>query len=289
MSREVKRVPLDFKWPIRKVWSGYIMPDDLSPSTCPHCKNGYSAIGQVLADQWYGKAPFRPEDRGSVPFRHDGPEAQAWAKRQCERTPEFYGTRPIDLTREAVRICEIWNRSWSHHLNQDDVDALVAAGRLHDLTRTGHHPTADEVNRWSLFGFGHDSCNQWVVVKAEAARRGVSVTCEHCGGTGDVFRDDEHRQAYEDWEPTEPPEGTAWQMWETTSEGSPISPPCETASTLAKWLARTGASAFADDTATEQEWLTMIDAGSSVMSAVMVDGVMISGVAAVSLPQEPRG
>lgn len=34
MSREVKRVPLDFDWPLKKVWSGYLMPDSLQGDTC---------------------------------------------------------------------------------------------------------------------------------------------------------------------------------------------------------------------------------------------------------------
>lgn len=292
MSREVKRVPLDFNWPLKKVWSGYVMPDNLLPSPCPHCENGYSPTAQRLYDQWYGKAPFNPADRGSVAWSPTGPEAQAWAKRQCERSPDYYGTGPAAEHREAVRICGLWNRQWSHHLNQDDVDALVDAGRIMDLTHnwskdTGWtpsdrpKPTAVEVNRWSLSGFGHDSINSWVVIKAECKRLGVAEKCEHCDGTHDIFADDDHRKAYDEWERTEPPEGTAWQMWETTSEGSPISPPCETPAVLAKWLARTGASAFGSDTATEAQWLAMINEGSA-MSAVIVGGVIMSGVADIA-------
>jgi len=292
MSREVKRVPLDFDWPLKKVWSGYVMPDHLQPSPCPHCKNGYSPTAQRLYDQWYGKAPFKPADRGSTPFLPTGPEAQAWAKRQCDREPTYYGTGEIAEYTEAVRICGLWNRQWSHHLNQDDVDALIAAGRLMGLTHTwskdtgwtpnGHKPTAAEVNRWSLFGFGHDSINQSVVIKAECKRLGVVEQCEHCQGTHDIFVDDDHRKAHDEWERTEPPVGTAWQMWETTSEGSPISPPCETPAVLAQWLARTGANAGAGETCTEAQWLAMINADQPAMSAVIVGGVIMSGVADIA-------
>jgi hypothetical protein len=292
MSREIKRVPLDFNWPIRTVWSGYVMSDNLRPSPCLHCENGYSPTAQRLYDQWYGKAPFRPEDRDSVAWSPTGPEAQAWAKRQCERAPDYYGKGPAAEHREAVRICGLWNRHWSHHLNQADVDVLVEANRLMDLTHdwsrdtgwvpNGHRPTAIEVNRWSLSGFGHDSLNSWIVIKAECKRLGVSEKCAHCNGTHDIFADDDHRKAHDEWERTEPPVGTAWQMWETTSEGSPISPPCETPLQLARWLTRTGASAFGGDTATEQQWLAMINAGHSHASMVISNGVVMSGVAAVS-------
>ena len=100
---------------------------------------------------------------------------------------------------------------WSHHLIQADVDALVADGRLMDFTRrprtpeqveqlkaqeaadgsgywlegtNGYHPTADEVNVWSLFGMGHDSINQWVCIKARCEREGVPSECARCQGHG---------------------------------------------------------------------------------------------------------
>lgn len=293
MSREVKMVPLDFDWPLRKVWYGFLKPDDLEPARCPHCDGtGSSVAARELKDRWYGHSPFRPEERGSVPFLPTGPEAIEWAKRQIAHAPEYYGTGPAALAREAERICKLWNSHWSHHLNQDDVDVLVAEGRLMDLTHkwdgsrwveTGHKPTAAEVNKWSLFGFGHDSINCWVVVGAECDRLGVPRKCTECDGSGDVFRDQQHREQYENWEPTPPPSGNAIQMWETTSEGSPISPPFETAAELAKWLAENRASAFGSDTCTEEEWLAMINEGHSHGSAVVVNGFdVISGVEAVS-------
>ena len=52
-----------------------------------------------------------------------------------------------------------------------------------------------------------------------------------------------------------------WQMWETCSEGSPISPVLDSPQELAKWLADNGASAFADMTQTEEQWLSAIVGG----------------------------
>jgi hypothetical protein len=78
-----------------------------------------------------------------------------------------------------------------------------------------------------------------------------------------------------------------WQMWETTSEGSPMSPIFKTPEELAAWLAETGASAFARMTATREEWLGMILHHGSASSAVLHvgsdgRGQMESGVAALS-------
>jgi NADH:ubiquinone oxidoreductase subunit E len=48
------------------------------------------------------------------------------------------------------------------------------------------------------------------------------------------------------------------------------------------WLADNGASAFGEMTASFEEWLAMCQAGCSMASAMVVNGTMISGVAAVS-------
>ncbi|MCK5445108.1 MAG: hypothetical protein KAI73_05745, partial [Rhodospirillaceae bacterium] len=73
---------------------------------------------------------------------------------------------------------------------------------------------------------------------------------------------------------------THWQMYETTSEGTPISPPMETPELLARWLADNNASAFAKDTATYEQWLSTIKRGFAP-SAIMGDGKLESGVAAL--------
>ena len=59
----------------------------------------------------------------------------------------------------------------------------------------------------------------------------------------------------------EVPTGDGWQMWEDCTEGSPISPVFETPELLAHWLADTGASAFADMTATYDQWLQTVMRG----------------------------
>jgi hypothetical protein len=70
---------------------------------------------------------------------------------------------------------------------------------------------------------------------------------------------------------------THFMMYESTSEGTPISPAFETAEELARWLADTGASSFGPFTATYEEWLAMIGHGSAP-SAIIEGGIMRSGV-----------
>lgn len=84
----------------------------------------------------------------------------------------------------------------------------------------------------------------------------------------------------EEYMPVWPPEAcTHLQMYETTTEGTPISPPMPTAEDLARWLADNGASAFASDTATYEQWLSACRRGSAP-SACIAGGVMMSGVEA---------
>ncbi len=74
---------------------------------------------------------------------------------------------------------------------------------------------------------------------------------------------------------------THYQMYESTSEGTPISPVMETLEELARWLADNGANTFASMTATYEEWLTVCQVGSTPGSAVLKGGRMISSVQAL--------
>lgn len=250
MSREIKRVPEGFGWPLRKTWEGYFTPDYLREKPCPDCEIGYSAGAEALHSEWYGKLNFDPRSQGSEPFAADGEEARAWALRQIEHNPGFYGTGEAAIAKEALRISKLWNSRWMHHLSQADVDALVEAGRLWDFTRdfvkgegwvdpeVPRHPTAAEVNLWSLMGMAHDSINASVCVAARAEREGIELLCATCGGNGSVEAFSGQRATAESWVRTEVPSGEAWQLWESTSEGSPITPAFSTAEALAEHISR---------------------------------------------------
>ncbi len=74
-------------------------------------------------------------------------------------------------------------------------------------------------------------------------------------------------------------EKTHMQMYENTSEGTPLSPPMNDPEKLAQYLFDNKASAFGDMKATKEQWLATIKAGSAP-SAIKENGVLISGVEA---------
>lgn len=250
MGREIRRVPLDFDHPLDVIWPGFLMPESLHSNPCPDCKGGWSREAEHLRDLWYGYVPFHPSDTGSTPFYGSHPVIEQRAKWNVERAPEYYGSSPFAVSREANRLAAHFNNAWMHHLTQEDVDALVDDDRLRDFTHTFDakadprwqkieppvRPTAEQVNEWSLKGFGHDSINAHVVIKARCEREGLPLTCATCGGEGSFEAYPGQREEAEAWERTDPPEGEGWQLWQTVSEGSPISPVFATPEELARWM-----------------------------------------------------
>lgn len=280
---------MDFRWPLRKTWGGYLNPHYAASAKCDACDgSGSSPQIKRISDEWYGRAPFDPVAYGAKPMTADHPAIVAFATRQVERHPEFYGTGQRAIDREAARLHrECYAGNWSHHLIQADVDALVAAGRLMDFTRrpinaaqvetlkaqeaaggsgywldgsNGHEPTADEVNAWSIGGMGHDAINQWVCVKARAEREGfANLECGRCVD-GTIWSSEEARLAAEAWEPSDPPTGDGYQLWETCSDGSPVSPVFATLDELCAYAAD-NCTTFADIKTSASEWRRMLDAG----------------------------
>jgi hypothetical protein len=294
MGREVKRVPLDFDHPLEKVWPGFIntLADDVP--ICQHCLDhpGSSPEMGVILSKWYGhtaRGKFRPEDRGLKPWTSDDETVWGIAKRNVERAPDYYGPKThANIEREARRLAAIYNEGWCNNLNQDDINALLADGHsLRSYTHTWSKedrcwvendplvlPTPEQVNRDHLWGMGLSG--QWTVATAEAARLGVEVHCPHCKGETTLWPSKEAEEAYENWEGTEPPVGEGYQIWETVSEGSPISPVFATPEELARHMATTRWGA--DKGTSYESWLKFIKGPGWAPSMVMSGGVIQNGV-----------
>lgn len=113
--------------------------------------------------------------------------------------------------------------AWHDKLTQDDVDMLIADGRFPEGS-TAAEANAAAREGASLFGkFSMDAINIWLVAKRRCVAIGAPTECPTCDGTGNVGTA-EQRKAYDEWEGEDQPEGDHLQVWETTSEGSPITP-----------------------------------------------------------------
>ena len=111
MGRETKRVPLDFDWPLNVEWKGYINGFAGAAIQCSLCHgSGCTAAVQRLHDQWYGTAPFNPASRGSKPWQPTDPPIWAFAKRNQESAPGFFGGVRGAVLREVVRAARAWRQ-----------------------------------------------------------------------------------------------------------------------------------------------------------------------------------
>lgn len=81
-------------------------------------------------------------------------------------------------------------------------------------------------------------------------------------------------------------ERTHFQMYEVTTEGTPISPVLDRPEALARWLTDNGASAFGPLTATYEQWLGMIRQGWAPSAMAEEGKGLRSGVDVVSEMRE---
>lgn len=265
---------MDFDWPLNKVWDGYINPFSSQAAECSACNgSGLSPTAKLFSDQWYGHYSFDPVAYGVTQITLDHSAVQERARRNVSSAGLING--------EALRLWHYWKDQWCHHLIQADVDALVAADRLWDFPRVprtdeqrqrlqedggywlpesnGYAPTADEVNLWSFSGMGHDAINHYVCVRARCVREGISTECSRCAGEGTIWPADEVRRLHEEWKSEEPPSGLGFQLWETCSKGSPISPVFASLDELCIHASRY-CTTFGSATASISEWRSMLEA-----------------------------
>lgn len=232
MGRKLMRVPLNFKWQMNMVWKGYINPYE--SMKCKACDgSGLNEATKKLEDDWYA----------------------------------FDNPRYINLGNGR----RYNDNAWAHHLTEIEIKALIKERRLTDFTHdfiTGkgwvektpkYIPTPDEVNKWSITGFGHDGINRMICVEARAKHLGIYGKCEFCHGEGEIWQSDEIKKLHENWEPFDPPKGKGFQLWETTSEGSPVSPIFKTLDELCTWC-ETNATTFGSTKASKEDWLQMLKA-----------------------------
>ena len=129
--------------------------------------------------------------------------------------------------------------------------------------------TAGLAGRESTF-MGHDSCDKWSATKkiiAAAGLPGEWGICLACDGQGIIWDSPADQRAADDWEESGPPGGAGYQIWETVSEGSPVSPVFATPEELARHMA--GKAWGADGGSSYESWLNFIQGPGWALSAML--------------------
>jgi hypothetical protein len=149
-----------------------------------------------------------------------------------------------------------------------------------------HLPRAEEVNTVEARGGlnGHDAIDRWTLIETRAKRLGVWGKCHFCRGKGEIQPPRKKKKAYKKWHSYEPPTGDGYQLWETVSEGSPITPVFETMELLAVWCSI--AENLGDRRPIpEGKWLEMFREEGGVEAGSLIIGQGSFVGAAINLPQ----
>lgn len=88
-----------------------------------------------------------------------------------------------------------------------------------------------------LLPFGFGGSEKYAVVLKILKLAGLPEKWGWCPVCNGEEIDPSVKEKYDNWKSYEPPTGDGYQCWETTSEGSPISPVFKTLDELCEWLA----------------------------------------------------
>lgn len=141
------------------------------------------------------------------------------------------------------------------------------------------HPKDARGQYVALFeGNYEDDAREWMD-KARAWDDGSDPdAAEHKATHPFYWEWDQNPPKREDYMPTwKDEERTHYQMYENTSEGTPISPVKDSPESLARWLADNEASAFGNMTADYESWLRVCRGGYAPSAIISVGGIT-SGV-----------
>jgi hypothetical protein len=234
MGREVKRVALDFNWPLNKTWEGFLNPF-YKECPSPHCQ-----YGSTVDAAWLGHLVhliLLAGENGSRGRLH----------------PWLQGF-PLVPEKNGVVLCP--------------------TKRMTELT-TGL------AGRSPMGRLGHDAIDRWAATAKIIKAAGLPEnwgTCPVCNGHA---IDPTVYEKYEAWTPTEPPEGPGYQVWETVSEGSPITPVFATPQELARWCVDNQPW---NSNSSYETWLRFIGEGWASSFVATPETGFVDGVEAIGKP-----
>lgn len=219
MGREIRRVPKDFDFPLNKTWSGYLHPDTLHGEHCSPCGGN----GRTPASLWVQAIGLMIEDIAQdLSAQEHGKKAHPYLTEHMPHEPRTTGKISEDKTH--------WVQEPAVMRPTPDFQEFVQ-GLLSEEEKKVHERRAT----------GPFSSYSYQVGLALVRAAGLDIDtwgiCPACEGHGTTESYPGQRADYDAWEATEPPTGEGWQLWQTVSEGGPISPVFETPEELARWMA----------------------------------------------------
>ncbi|TMR14075.1 hypothetical protein ETD86_29455 [Nonomuraea turkmeniaca] len=231
MSTEVRRVPLDFDAPLGAVWRGYVMPDELQLPPCPACRHGFTS-----AREWLEALAYL-----LLMLPNETPAAAA-RKRAHGRSAAMHPFLASLMERPGQRP-------------SDDIEGLTAglAGRP---PRHGDH---DDHDVWNATR---------AIVSAAGLDPDVWGICGRCGGNARIEAYPGQREQADAWQPTPPPPGEGWQLWNTAGDPVPATPVFAKADELVDHLVR-------HDGYREAAARQIVASGGSAGSLWMIGGQML--------------
>lgn len=232
MGREIHRVPLDFDWPLNVQWKGYVLPDSLEGTPCLDCQGGQTYTGWWMQSISYLFGMLL-DDLGD---QESGRRAHPWISSDFPNPPGVW--------EDGIFV---------PHRPGPDIFDLMAAITADD----------DNVNK---------SDSRFALYRMLKRFAGKDFfTCKVCNGEGAIEEYAGQFKERDEWERSDPPNGPGYQLWETVSEGSPISPVFGDPRALAQWMIHNGHSSHIEKA------LEFIQQGWAP-SGVIVDGEIVLGV-----------
>ena len=204
MGREIKRVPVDFDCELGSTWGGFLNPHY---KECAECGGRGSTKSAQALEVLVGRLMVAGADSTG--------------------RPDGYNGQPL-LVPNYPNAPRQHYRHWPHPY-------LVEMG-IADPGDTFHELTTGLAGRPPSGPFGHDACDRWSASKAIVKAAGLPESWGECGACGGEGLDPSAADAYNAWEATPPPTGPAYQIWQTVSEGGPVSPPFLDPEDLADWM-----------------------------------------------------
>lgn len=243
MGRELKRVALNFAWPLNKVWKGFINPHW---KPCPaeetnECHNGYTnagmwleaitrliaMVGSEAADARYAEQ-FKKRGR-----TYPHPYLSEWSQAPRTQIPRA----AMEKIRESPEFSDRMKATYAY-LEEHPAQLLPLDEEMRDFVSK----LSGEEFEGGMNDIGSTkpySLKKRLLKLAGFKEKDNWGTCKACGGNA---MDPTAKADFEAWEKEEPPEGEGWQLWETVSEGSPVSMVYATKEDFIEYLMKEGRS-----------------------------------------------